>query len=187
MVEGFTQQTKDNCIPKGQLCQEFDAILSSEHYKADLKNFLPQGVHPSVHCLAPAYYYVFGINGEKFLCDFHYHLEFKSMMGTISWPRINEYFAHVYSNAEAILDTFLDPPDSPKPTANCWCGKMALVFVEDPNIAGLCNFHYRKMFYRWLNNDMLLHPKGRKSVNDYRKLFISSIEEDYSLENLKTV
>ena len=159
MVEGFTQQTKDNCIPHGQRCQGFDAILNTDHYKEKLKGLVDPNMHPETHCVAPAYYYVFGINGERFLCDFHYHLEYRSMLGTPSWAKLNEYFAHVYSNAEAILDTFMDPPEAPKPTADCWCGRVALVFVQDITIPPVCNFHYRKSFYRWANNNKQLHSE----------------------------
>lgn len=174
----FTQQTRDNCIPSGQVCQGFDSVMTLESKSTELNLR-----HANPYCVAPAYYYIFGKNGEKFLCDFHFHLEYRSSLGSPAHEFRSEYISYVFSNAEAILDTFGDPPTTPRPDVNCYCGKQAMVFF---GAKSYCNFHFRKHYYRMMSNNFDI-SKQLSLLQDYRKLYIDSIENDYSLENLKVV
>lgn len=174
----FTQQTKDNCIPSGQVCQAFDSMMTLDFKSRDA------GVsHANPYCVAPAYYYVFGINGERFLCDFHFHLEQRGPLGSTTHHKRSEYISYVYSNAESILETFGEPPADPKPDVDCYCGKEALVFF---GAKSYCNFHFRKHYYRMEANGHDI-SKALETIKDYRRNYITSIEDDYSLESLKVV
>ena len=59
-------------IPRNQICQAFDAMMIMPEKTAHITKFLKR---PSTSCVAPAYVYIEGTHGNKFLCDYHYHYE----------------------------------------------------------------------------------------------------------------
>jgi len=54
-------------IPEGQVCQAFDPLMMMPEklLRPELKNRM------STSCVAPAYVYIEGSRGQRFLCDFH--------------------------------------------------------------------------------------------------------------------
>jgi hypothetical protein len=92
-------------IPEGQICQSFDPKM---HLSNEILE--RQGVtqNASVSCVAPAYVYIEGIHGKKFLCDYHYHYErYMTQNGyskpNISWKNIQEF---VIDERERVKETF---------------------------------------------------------------------------------
>jgi len=59
-------------IPEGQICQAFDPrmIMTDNVLKSHNAKF-----QPNTSCVAPAYVYVEGKHGKRFLCDTHYYYE----------------------------------------------------------------------------------------------------------------
>ena len=93
-------------IPDGQICQAFDPMM-----------FLPEktlniiGVNQNANssCVAPAFVYIEGTHGKKFLCDYHYYYEM-NMTRTRGnpnvgspWESIQEY---IVDERERVKDTF---------------------------------------------------------------------------------
>lgn len=154
-----------------QLCQAFDPMMLLEEKIFDM------GLEElSTSCKAPAYVYLEGIHGKKFLCDFHYKFEISA--SPYDHVRIKEFFV---DGLDLIPDTFADPPEgeSMPPEIACWCGAQAYVFDTDFAQINLCNFHYRKTYYRAISND--IDPYNNMSILDYRKLMPISIQEEIQL------
>jgi len=118
----------------------------------------------STSCVAPASVYLEGSRGSRFLCDYHYHYE--KDMTLVRTPELWNDISKIFiDNREEIKNTF--PKMSNKPTSNtfkkCWCGYKSLVKAtrhDDKTVTFFCNFHYRKIFFRYLSN-------GRDMNEDY--------------------
>lgn len=92
-------------IPEGQLCQSFDPKM---HLPQDILDKHNTKEQPSVSCVSPAYVYIEGIHGKKFLCDIHYYYEgFMTYPGkeisSQSWKDIQHY---IVDERERVRDTF---------------------------------------------------------------------------------
>jgi len=59
-------------IPKNQLCQSFDAMMYLPEKTAHI---IEDPSKASTSCVAPAYVYLEGSRGKRFLCDYHYFYE----------------------------------------------------------------------------------------------------------------
>ena len=167
-------------IPDGQICQAFDPMVI---LPGKIDQVLRRRGKENTSCLAPAYVYIEGSHGKRFLCDFHYFYE-KQMVE----PRMPEQWSdietYIVDELDSILDTFGEPDPAFDITSlgNCWCGQPAHLRIEPlpgKHVAdfNLCNFHYRKTAYRYLSNgtDILTLYK----LIDARKLFnITSIREE---------
>lgn len=152
-------------------CQAFDSLMLCEKKSREL--FLEDGHVLSTSCSAPAYSYISGSHGSKFLCDFHYAFE---AMGNVLATKDTNLF-----DFELIKNTFGQLPDKEMPQGiACWCGADAYLFYYNQKtgelMQGACNFHYRKMLYRFLENgiDFL----NTYDILDYRKLMTTSILEE---------
>lgn len=84
-----------------QQCQAFDPMMLLESKAQQLSSELKR---LSTSCVAPAYVYVEGSHGKKYLCDFHYIYE----KSTLSEPEIKEVFALEIENFQLITETFPD-------------------------------------------------------------------------------
>jgi len=92
-------------IPEGQICQAFDPrmIMTNDVLRA-------HGVseQPNTSCVAPAYVYVEGKHGKRFLCDTHYYYELfmnrqsYSAQGH-SWEEITHF---IIDETERVKETF---------------------------------------------------------------------------------
>jgi hypothetical protein len=92
-------------IPEGQICQAFDPKIHMSQEKLKGYNTTEQA---SVSCVSPAYVYIEGIHGKKFLCDYHYYYEgFMTYpgkrVGKDSWKEIQEYMV---DERERVKETF---------------------------------------------------------------------------------
>jgi len=59
-------------IPEGQICQAFDPRMIMPN---DILKTHSAKEQPNTSCIVPAYVYVEGKHGKKFLCDTHYYYE----------------------------------------------------------------------------------------------------------------
>lgn len=164
-------------ISEDQICQAFDPILTMPE---KIKN-LPkesQG-NPNTSCIAPAFVYMEGSHGKRFLCDYHYALEKITTKAYTPhlWDRI---CVTLIDNLEKVKETFNKNINDIPVLQNkeCWCTKEALIsiahkvlnskelpaygeVVNGEVIQYYCNFHFRKSYYRILNHgvDILLGSK----------------------------
>lgn len=154
-----------------QACQAFDPMMLLEEKISGMGL-----TELSTSCKAPAYVYLEGMHGKKFLCDFHYKFEISA--SPYDHVRIKEVFV---DGLDLITETFADPPEgqSVPPEIDCWCGAKAYVFDQDFDRIKLCNFHFRKTYYRAVSNG--IEPYNNMSILDYRKLMPMTIQEEIKL------
>lgn len=93
-------------IPEGQMCQAFDPRMHRS--KEELRRHGRFVEQPSVSCLTPAYVYIEGKHGKKFLCDFHYFYEVRLIKEGYSahkdsWKEIQDF---IIDERERVKDTF---------------------------------------------------------------------------------
>jgi hypothetical protein len=171
-------------ISEDQLCQAFDPIMiipEKTNYIID------DPMKANTSCVAPASVYIEGSRGKRFLCDYHYHYE-----KNITLVRTPEQWAEiakiVIDERDLIRESF--PELSGKSISDsfkrCWCGYSSLVKAtrkDNGSNSFFCNFHYRKLFFRYLSN-------GRQMTDDYNivderiKLKLSVSEEAEQLINI---
>jgi hypothetical protein len=92
-------------IPEGQICQSFDPRMNKTEEVLRNHNTREQ---PNTSCIAPAYVYVEGKHGKKFLCDTHYYYEIYLNRVTYaapnhSWKEIGQY---IVDERERVKETF---------------------------------------------------------------------------------
>lgn len=162
-------------IPKGQICQAFDPmmILPEKTFGIDLKR------PPNTSCVAPAYVYLEGIRGKRFLCDYHYFYE-KSMTSArdeANWWQVEQVFI---DERERVKETFAKISHKERTfSAACWCESEAFVKVitaDHHHIDYFCNFHFRKKLYRELSNDVDTYKEN--IVFDERSFMKMTIAEE---------
>jgi hypothetical protein len=155
-------------IPENQTCQAFDPMMIMPEKTAHITKFLKK---PSTSCIAPAYVYIEGTHGNKFLCDYHYHYE-KFNGNYLDYnenglidkretfiiderERVKETFAKNVTSTQTLGKTCFVRSNNGRTTntSNC-CIAEALVKVTDKNGNSdfYCNFHFRKTYYRYSSN-----------------------------------
>ena len=193
-------------IPEGQLCQSFDARMIQTEEVLKKHNTSEQ---PNTSCVAPAYVYVEGKHGKKFLCDTHYYYEI--YMNRIayaapdhSWKEIQQY---IVDERERVKETFAKNVTTTE-TLGHKCSLINLYNIGNPGCAGdalvkinpsvkvvgklnfnprinpnnfeadifYCNFHYRRIYYRFLSNGMR-YEDFHKIVDERSRMTISIAEE----------
>jgi hypothetical protein len=160
-------------IPKNQLCEAFDPMMVLPEKTAGM-NVEGRG---NSSCVAPAYVYLEGPRGKRFLCDFHYYYE-KTITEGRSPQQWREVCETVIDERDRIKETF-EKINYSKMTfdAFCWCGSKAFVQLTYPDqsvpLRYLCNFHYRKMFYRHLSNGLKVSDEA--TVLDERFLMEETV------------
>lgn len=92
-------------IPEGQICQAFDPRMIKTQEALRQHNTEEQ---PNTSCLAPAYVYVEGKHGKRFLCDSHYYYElYMNRQGysdpNHTWREIHRY---IIDETERVKETF---------------------------------------------------------------------------------
>lgn len=92
-------------IPEGQICQSFDPRMNKTEETLKQHKTKEQ---PNTSCIAPAYVYVEGKHGKKFLCDTHYFYEIYLNRVTYaapnhSWKEIQQY---IVDERERVKETF---------------------------------------------------------------------------------
>jgi hypothetical protein len=166
-----------NTIPDRQMCQSFDPMMILPEKTNYIIN---DPMKANTSCVAPASVYLEGIHGKRFLCDYHYHYEKDITM--VRTPELWDSIASfVIDERESIRNTFpqIEGNGISDTFGKCWCGYDSLVKAtrhDDGSVTYFCNFHYRKLFFRYLSN-------GRQMVDDYSiideriKLKLSIAEE----------
>jgi hypothetical protein len=157
-------------ISEDQICQSFDPMMILKE-----KN-ITYAKNMNTSCLAPAYVYLEGSRGKRFLCDFHYAYEKNITINS----RPNEWknIALIFSEKlELIKDTFDKTIKEKTIFQKCWCYKDAFVSATtNDSIGYFCNFHYRKNLYRFLSND--IDPITIGKIKDERIFFKKTIIEE---------
>jgi hypothetical protein len=155
-------------IPNGQICQAFDPMMimpeKTLHITLSLKK-------PSTSCVAQAYVYIEGTHGKKFLCDYHYHYE-KFNGNYLDYDenglidkrenvlidereKVKETFAKNISTTETMGKyCFVGSNRGRTTTTANDCAAEAFVKTTDKNgnFMFFCNFHFRKIYYRYASN-----------------------------------
>lgn len=168
-------------IPEDQLCQAFDPMMiipEKTNYIID------NPMKANTSCVAPASVYIDGSRGKRFLCDYHYHYEMDMTLART--PELwDEIAKNVVDERELIRNTFPEISGNgiSDTFGKCWCGYTSLVKAtrhDNGHSTFFCNFHYRKLFFRYLSN-------GRQMTDDYSiideriKLKLSIAEEAQQL------
>jgi hypothetical protein len=183
-------------IPEGQICQAFDPrMIMPEDI---IKRHGATG-QPNTSCIAPAYVYVEGKHGKRFLCDTHYYYELYMNGQTYSAPnhsvkeiqlivdeteRVKETFAKNVTSIETLghqcaltnyyngglgctADALLKLNVMRMPA-----GKVNFITTLDPdNISKdifYCNFHFRRTYYRYINNGVVFEDYFKVLDERYR-------------------
>ena len=92
-------------IPEGQICEAFDPrmIMPDEI----LANHSAKN-QPNTSCVIPAYVYVEGKHGKRFLCDTHYYYELFINRQSYSAPNhsVLEIGKYIVNETERVKETF---------------------------------------------------------------------------------
>lgn len=193
-------------IPENQICQSFDARMIQTQETLKRHNAKEQ---PNSSCVAPAYVYVEGKHGKKFLCDTHYYYEIYMNRITYaapngSWREIQQY---MIDERERVKDTFAKNVTTTETLGHkcslinlynpggIGCTADALVKVNptqkvigkvnfNPRVSTdnpeadifYCNFHYRRIYYRFLSNG-LVYEDFHKVVDERSRMTMTIAEE----------
>lgn len=92
-------------IPEGQICQAFDPKMNLNTTILKAQNVTENA---NTSCLTPAFVYIEGTHGKKFLCDYHYHYEvYMTRQGysdpNSSWEDIQQF---IIDERERVKETF---------------------------------------------------------------------------------
>lgn len=171
-------------IPEGQLCQAFDPMMILPEKTADI---IDDPMKASTSCVAPAYTYLEGSRGKRFLCDFHYEYE-RSITSDRTpelWPAVAQIFI---DNREDIQNTFSKHKNPRSVFGKCWCDLEAFVKLiphdeyQGPSL--FCNFHFRKFYYRHLSNRSMIVDKHFDIIDDRQFMNMTIKEEALKLTGL---
>lgn len=186
-------------IPEGQSCQAFDPMMFLPEKTLNIIG-VTQNANPS--CEAPAFVYLEGTHGNKFLCDFHYYYEMNMTRTRANpnigspWEAIQEY---IVDERERVKDTFAKGVVSEETLGhkcsifsghkkNLVCTADALVKVTQkttgPNANDpifYCNFHFRKNYYRYYSNGVK-YEDVYEIVDERYRMIQTIAQESLSLE-----
>lgn len=92
-------------IPKDQICQAFDPKMNLPHTSLKAHR---TGINANTSCTVPAFVYIEGSHGKKFLCDYHYYYEvYMTRTGYSSpnspWENIQQF---IIDETEKVKETF---------------------------------------------------------------------------------
>lgn len=185
-------------IPNNQLCQAFDPMM---YLPEKTKSIIENSSGASTSCIAPAYVYIEGSRGKRFLCDFHYYYE-KNMTKSSTphlWPEIEKFkidqrelvkqtFSKNTKTQETVgfkcsLSTSGNHGPSGSYHLGLSCSADALVKVihkPDLNATFYCNFHFRKNYYRYYSNNVRYEDKF-DIIDERYRMTMSIAEESESL------
>jgi len=192
-------------IPEGQICQAFDPrmIMTDEILRRHHAT-----IQPNTSCIAPAYVYVEGKHGKRFLCDTHYYYELYMNGQTYSAPNhsVKEIYQFIIDETERVKETFAKNVTSTETLGHKCCltnyynggigctadaliklnvikmpfGKVNFISNLDPdNISKdmfYCNFHFRRTYYRYVNNGVVFE-KYFKVLDERYRMTMTLAEE----------
>ena len=196
-------------IPKGQICQQFDAKM---HLQPSILETHKVTENATTSCVAPAFVYIEGTHGKKFLCDYHYYYEVHMIKSGYLKPgeniqefiideteRVKETFAKNVKTTET-LGHKCSMFNSYKTTTGCVAdafvkviptklvvGKINFTAIKDKNNISesifYCNFHFRREYYRYYSNGVV-YEDFHKVVDERSRMTFTLAKE---AENLKYV
>jgi hypothetical protein len=193
-------------IPEGQICQAFDPRMIQTNENLKRHKAYEQ---PNTSCLAPAYVYVEGKHGKKFLCDSHYAYEIRLNRESYSapnhsWKEIQQF---IIDERERVKETFAKNVTTTETLGHKCCltnyfnqgqrgceadalviikiiklptGK--LNWISTLNVNDLsqdffyCNFHFRRTYYRYINNGIVFEDYF-KIVDERYRMTMTIAEE----------
>lgn len=167
-----------NKIPDDQKCQSFDPMM----ILSEKTNWIiGDSMKANTSCVAPAYIYMEGSRGKRFLCDYHYWYE-KDITLERTPNLWNSICKILVNNIDDIRLTFPKvDKQTISPSMKCWCGAQAYVKStikrEGGGINYTCNFHYRKMYYRCKSNGVNYYDIY--DVVDERYMMKTTVTEEY--------
>jgi hypothetical protein len=185
-------------IPEGQICQAFDPrmIMPDEVLEAHSAKH-----QPNSSCIAPAYVYLEGKHGKRFLCDTHYYYELFINRQSYSAPNhsVLEIGQYIVNETERVKETFAKNIASTETLGHKCCltnyynkggigctgdalvkinviklpsGVVNFISTLDPdNISKdmfYCNFHFRRTYYRYVNNGVVFEDYVKILDERYR-------------------
>ena len=178
-------------IPENQICEAFDPMM---FLPEKTFNIISSDQFPNTSCVAPAFVYIEGIHGKKFLCDFHYYYELNMTrdslykIGSEAWRGIQNF---IIDERERVKETFaknvsthftLGRKCELGSGTKYICNSDALVRInkKDSNIETdgffYCNFHFRKNYYRYYSNGVKYEDVY--DIIDERSRMIMTIAEE---------
>jgi len=163
-------------IPDSQICQAYDPIMLLPE---KTENIIKDVFKVNTSCVAPAYVYLEGSRGKRFLCDYHYHSERDVVMIRTpkQWPLIEKYMIEKLEDVKLTFSK--NKTDKLKDTDLCWCTQKATtVSINKKSGIGLyhCNFHFRKIYFRHLSNNVI-YEDVYEIIDERYKMNISIKEE----------
>jgi hypothetical protein len=172
-----------NIIFKNKKCQAFDPMMVLPE---KTRFIIDNPMRANTSCVAPAYIFLKGSRGTRYLCDYHFQYEkLLTMQRTPElWSKISKI---KIDNRRQISKTFAKKVKTKK-TLNhlCWCGGKSYVLIKhkkNKNIIYLCNFHYRKTYFRHYSNNIIFE-KIYTIIDERYKMNISVIEEMDQIEQI---
>ena len=184
-------------IPENQICQAFDPKMN---YHPSILQAYGTKQNANTSCVAPAFVYIEGSHGKKFLCDYHYHYESYMTNSGFLLPkeniqefildereRVKETFAKNVTSAET-LGHKCSMTNSYNPNSGCTADALVMVnpikiahgrinFTEIKNRDNIsesifyCNFHFRRTYYRYYNNGIVYEDFHQVLDERYRMTF----------------
>lgn len=194
-------------IPKGQICQQFDAKM---HLPSSILESQKVTQNATVSCAAPAFVYIEGTHGKKFLCDYHYYYEVHMIKHGYLKPgeNIQEF---IIDETEKVKETFAKNVKTTETLGhqcslinsynkNMGCvsdafvkvnptklviGKINWTALKDrDNISEsifYCNFHFRREYYRYYSNGVV-YEDFHKVVDERSRMTFTLAEEALKLK-----
>lgn len=194
-------------IPKGQVCQQFDAKM---HLPSSILESQKVTQNATVSCAAPAFVYIEGTHGKKFLCDYHYYYEVHMVKSGYLKPgeNIQEF---IIDETEKVKETFAKNVKTTETLGhqcslinsyNITMGCVADAFVkvnpiklvankinwtaikDRDNISDslfYCNFHFRREYYRYYSNGVV-YEDFHKIVDERSRMTFTLAEEALRLK-----
>jgi hypothetical protein len=192
-------------IPEGQVCQSFDPMMIFREKNAGI---LMPGQKPNTSCVAPAFVYIEGTHGKKFLCDFHYKYESQTTHDySDSWEDIQVF---IIDEREKIKETFAkNVVTSLTLGKKCYfgfgtnvpCKAEAFVHMINKKYSSLkekydsdkdfveqcgafyCNFHFRKIYYRHYSNN-ISYEDVYDIIDERYRMTVTIAEEALNLASI---
>jgi hypothetical protein len=190
-------------IPEGQICQSFDSKMHLTESILKANNVTES---PTPSCIAPAYVYIEGTHGNKFLCDYHYHYEVHVTYSQYvkvgenieefiidERERVKETFAKNVTTTETLghkcsLVNYFNK-GGPGCTADALLKvnviKIPIGKINFTSIINLgnvsqdlfyCNFHFRRTYYRFVSNG-LVYEDYHKILDERYRMRMTLAEE----------
>ena len=161
-------------IPDNQICQAFDPTMINPVKAVNIVDTMKM----STSCIAPAYVYLEGSRGKRFLCDYHFYFEYDATIHRTpeKWNDIQQV---LIDNLEKVKETFSLDPIEDSEYDDCWCKNKSYVKIMHKEFGGIqffCNFHYRKTYYRYASNNKIFEKEY--DIFDQRYKMTQTIHEE---------